>query len=150
MIPTTPKSTTAQRVRSAKSPDSKWFLGVAGGRGKALVGGSCQLDFGRVESQWYLHDHFGPGIPGIRICRTGFRWGWFLPAGIVGPGGSRQSGFPRSPTEWFNTSIFSTAPQGVYGTERKGRLRGPLLRGSRYEFGRVILDYGKATSGVPI
>jgi hypothetical protein len=42
--------------------------------------------------------------------------------------GSPQSGFPRSPTEWFNTSIFSTALQGVYGTdgtEGKGRLRGP-------------------------
>ena len=39
--------------------------------------------------------------------------------------GSPQSGFARSPTEWFNTSIFSTAPQGVYGTEGKGRLRGP-------------------------
>jgi hypothetical protein len=29
------------------------------------------------------------------------------------------------PHNIFNTSIFSTAPQRVYGTERKGRLRGP-------------------------
>jgi hypothetical protein len=39
--------------------------------------------------------------------------------------GSPQSGFTRSPTEWFNTSVFSLAPQGVYGDERKGILRGP-------------------------
>jgi Carboxypeptidase regulatory-like domain len=39
--------------------------------------------------------------------------------------GSSNGGFSRTPAEWFNTSVFSTAPQGVYGNERKGMLRGP-------------------------
>jgi hypothetical protein len=41
--------------------------------------------------------------------------------------GSANSGFTRSYTEWFNTSVFSTAPQGEYGNERKGILRGPYF-----------------------
>ncbi len=39
--------------------------------------------------------------------------------------GGANSGFTRSPAEWFNTSVFSTAPQGTYGNEEKGVLRGP-------------------------
>jgi hypothetical protein len=39
--------------------------------------------------------------------------------------GNPNTGFPRSYTEWFNTSVFSLAPQGTYGNEGKGELRGP-------------------------
>jgi len=39
--------------------------------------------------------------------------------------GNPNSGFTRSDTEWFNTSVFSLAPQGTYGNEGKGELRGP-------------------------
>lgn len=39
--------------------------------------------------------------------------------------GDAQSGFSRGYTEWFNTSVFSIAPQGLYGNERNGALRGP-------------------------
>ncbi|HME33341.1 MAG TPA: carboxypeptidase regulatory-like domain-containing protein [Terriglobales bacterium] len=38
-----------------------------------------------------------------------------------------NSGFTRSFTQWFNTSVFSLAPQGTYGNEGKGELRGPYF-----------------------
>jgi len=34
-------------------------------------------------------------------------------------------GFTRGFTQWFNTKVFSLAPQGMYGDEGKGELRGP-------------------------
>jgi len=40
---------------------------------------------------------------------------------------SPTSGFTQSDTQWFNTSVFSLAPQGTYGNERKGELRGPYF-----------------------
>lgn len=52
--------------------------------------------------------------------------------------GSPYSGFTRSATEWFNTSVFSTAPQGTYGNEVKGLLRGPYYEKLDLSFGKVF------------
>jgi hypothetical protein len=41
--------------------------------------------------------------------------------------GNPKSGFTQSPKEWFNTSVFSDSVPGVYGTSRKGSLRGPYF-----------------------
>jgi hypothetical protein len=41
--------------------------------------------------------------------------------------GNPNSGFTRSYTQWFNTGVFSLAPQGTYGDEGKGELRGPYF-----------------------
>ena len=52
--------------------------------------------------------------------------------------GSPYSGFTRSDTEWFNTSIFSVAAPGTYGDERKGILRGPYYEDLDLSFGKVL------------
>jgi hypothetical protein len=39
--------------------------------------------------------------------------------------GDPMGGFSQSPSEWFNTSAFSIAPQGTFGDSEKGLLRGP-------------------------
>src|ERR1700733_9732027 len=52
--------------------------------------------------------------------------------------GSANSGFTRSYTEWFNTSVFSTASQGEYGNERKGILRGPYYADLDLSFAKVF------------
>lgn len=41
--------------------------------------------------------------------------------------GDPNSGFARSPAEWFNTAVFSTPVPGTYGDSRKGSLRGPYF-----------------------
>lgn len=41
--------------------------------------------------------------------------------------GSPTSGFTQSPSEWFNTGVFSAPPPGTYGTSQKGLLRGPYF-----------------------
>jgi Carboxypeptidase regulatory-like domain len=52
--------------------------------------------------------------------------------------GSANSGFTRSPTEWVNTSVFSTAPQGTYGNEEKGALRGPYYEDLDLSFAKTF------------
>jgi hypothetical protein len=41
--------------------------------------------------------------------------------------GSPTSGFTRSPSSWFNTSVFSAPEAGTYGDSSKGMLRGPYF-----------------------
>jgi hypothetical protein len=41
--------------------------------------------------------------------------------------GSATAGFTRSPSEWFNTGVFSPPAQGEYGNEVKGSLRCPYF-----------------------
>jgi len=41
--------------------------------------------------------------------------------------GSATSGFAQSPSEWFNTSVFSAPQVGTYGNSGKGMLRGPYF-----------------------
>jgi hypothetical protein len=52
--------------------------------------------------------------------------------------GSANSGFTRTYTEWFNTSVFSTASQGEYGNELKGILRGPYYADLDLSFAKVF------------
>jgi hypothetical protein len=52
--------------------------------------------------------------------------------------GSAQTGFTRSPTEWFNTSVFSLAAPGTYGTAGKGDLRGPFFEDMDLSFAKAF------------
>lgn len=52
--------------------------------------------------------------------------------------GDANSGFTRSDTQWFNTSVFSLAPQGTYGNESKGELRGPFYEDLDLSFAKVF------------
>jgi hypothetical protein len=52
--------------------------------------------------------------------------------------GNANSGFQRSDTEWFNTSVFSVAPPGIYGNAGKGELRGPYYEDLDLSFAKVF------------
>ncbi len=52
--------------------------------------------------------------------------------------GDANSGFTRSDTEWFNPNVFSLAPQGTYGNEGKGELRGPFYEDLDLSFAKVF------------
>jgi hypothetical protein len=52
--------------------------------------------------------------------------------------GSPTSGFTRSYTQWFNTSVFTLAPQGTYGDEGKGELRGPYYEDLDLSFAKTF------------
>jgi hypothetical protein len=49
-----------------------------------------------------------------------------------------NSGFTQTDTEWFNPSVFSLAPQGTYGNEGKGELRGPFYEDLDLSFAKVF------------
>ena len=52
--------------------------------------------------------------------------------------GNPNSGFTQSFTQWFNTSVFSLAPQGTYGDEGKGELRGPYYEDLDLSFAKTF------------
>lgn len=52
--------------------------------------------------------------------------------------GNAESGFTRSYTQWFNTSVFSLAPQGTYGDAGKGELRGPYYEDLDLSFAKFF------------
>ncbi|HYA25415.1 MAG TPA: hypothetical protein VEF05_14720, partial [Terriglobales bacterium] len=52
--------------------------------------------------------------------------------------GNPNSGFARSFTEWFNPSVFSLAPPGIYGNAEKGGLRGPYYEDLDLSFAKVF------------
>jgi hypothetical protein len=52
--------------------------------------------------------------------------------------GSPETGFTRKYTKWFNTSVFSLAPQGTYGNEPKGELRGPYFEDLDLSFAKAF------------
>jgi hypothetical protein len=52
--------------------------------------------------------------------------------------GSAGTGFTRSYTEWFNTSVFSLAPDGTYGDAGKGELRGPYYEDLDLSFAKAF------------
>ena len=52
--------------------------------------------------------------------------------------GSAETGFTRSKTEWFNTSVFSMAAPGTYGNAGKGDLRGPFFEDLDMSFAKAF------------
>ncbi|HEY6337237.1 MAG TPA: TonB-dependent receptor [Candidatus Sulfotelmatobacter sp.] len=87
-------------------------------------------------ANWVLGGWKASGIYSITSGRVftgyGYSGSFFDEMGVVftsryrlDQAGSPNNGFSRSPADWFNTSVFSTAPQGTYGNEMKGLLRGP-------------------------
>ncbi len=109
---------------------------------RLTANGSWELPVGRGKrwslgpANWVLGGWKASGIYTITSGRVftayGYGGGFFDEMGVVftsryrlNQSGSANSGFTRTPSEWFNTSVFSTAPQGTYGNEIKGSLRGP-------------------------
>jgi hypothetical protein len=106
--------------------------------------GSYELPVGKNKhwslgpANWILGNWKISGITTLTSGRT------FTVYGYSGPGydemgspftsryranesGSPTSDFSRSPSEWFNTSVFSAPPPGTYGDFVKGSLRGPFF-----------------------
>jgi len=52
--------------------------------------------------------------------------------------GSPTSGFVKSPSEWFNTSVFSAPEAGTYGDSSKGMLRGPYFEDLDLGFSKLF------------
>jgi hypothetical protein len=120
---------------------------------RLTANGSWELPVGKGKrwslgpANWVLGGWKASGIYTITSGRVftayGYGGGFFDEMGVVftsryrlNQSGSANSGFTRTPAEWFNTSVFSTAPQGTYGDEVKGSLRGPY-----YE--RLDLSFAK-------
>jgi hypothetical protein len=51
---------------------------------------------------------------------------------------SPKSGFTQGDYEWFNPHVFSDAPQGTYGNEPKGELRGPFYEDLDLSFAKLF------------
>jgi len=49
-----------------------------------------------------------------------------------------NTGFSQSYTEWFNPNVFTNAPQGTYGDESKGEIRGPYYADLDLSFAKVF------------
>lgn len=120
---------------------------------RLTANGSWELPVGKGKrwslgpANWVLGGWKASGIYTITSGRVftgyGYAGPFFDEMGVVftsryrlNQAGSPNSGFTRTPAEWFNTSVFSTAPQGTYGNEEKGALRGPY-----YE--RLDLSFAK-------
>ena len=95
----------------------RWSLGP----GNWVLGGWKASGIYTVTSGRSLtpYGYGGPGFDEMGMSGT------FTSAYRPNQSGSAESGFTRSPTEWFNTSVFSLAPLGTYGDAGKGELRGP-------------------------
>lgn len=94
----------------------RWSLGPANWiLGGWKASGIYTLTSGRVFT---AYGYGGPGFDemGIEFWNSRYR---------PNQSGSPNTGFTRSFTQWFNTSVFSLAPLGTYGNEEKGELRGP-------------------------
>lgn len=109
---------------------------------RLTVNGSWDLPVGKGKrwslgpANWILGGWKASGIYTITSGRSLTAYGCsvcgFDELGLAFPSrykpnqsGNPNTGFKRSYTEWFNTSVFSLAPQGTYGNEPKGELRGP-------------------------
>ena len=51
---------------------------------------------------------------------------------------SPTAGFAQSPSEWFNTTVFSAPPPGTYGDSGKGSLRGPYFEDLDLAFSKSV------------
>ncbi len=107
-----------------------WSLGWANwALGGWQVSGIYTLTSGRTFS---VYGYTGPGydeMGGPWTCCGLLRYR----ANVTG---NPRSGFSQSPTEWFNTSDFSLAPQGTYGDSQKGLLRGPYFEDLNMSFSK--------------
>jgi hypothetical protein len=111
---------------------------------RLTASGSWELPIGKGKhwslgpGNWVLGDWMISGIYTLTSGRT------FSVYGYSGPGydqmgspfngryranesGSPISGFSSSPSDWFNTTVFSAPEPGTYGDSGKGTLRGPYF-----------------------
>ncbi|MGA2813951.1 MAG: TonB-dependent receptor [Candidatus Acidiferrum sp.] len=122
---------------------------------RLTASGSWDLPVGKGKrwspglANWILGDWKISGIYTLTSGRT------FSVYGYDGPGydemgspfngryradqsGGATSGFGQSASEWFNTSVFSIAPQGTYGDSAKGSLRGPYFENLDMSFAKMF------------
>ncbi|MGP0021320.1 MAG: TonB-dependent receptor domain-containing protein [Candidatus Sulfotelmatobacter sp.] len=118
--------------------------------------GSWELPVGKGKrwslgpANWALGGWKASGIYTITSGRTFTAYGCtvcgFDEMGVAFPSRYRpnqsanpNSGFTRSYIEWFNPNVFSLAPQGTYGDEGKGELRGPYYEDLDLSFAKEFL-----------
>jgi Carboxypeptidase regulatory-like domain/TonB dependent receptor len=122
---------------------------------RLTVDGSWELPVGKNKrwslgpANWILGGWKASGIYIITSGRTFTAYGCtvcgFDEMGVAFPSryrpnqtGNPHSGFTQSDTEWFNPNVFSLAPQGTYGSEGKGELRGPFYEDLDLSFAKVF------------
>jgi hypothetical protein len=123
---------------------------------RLTANGSWELPVGKGKrwslgpGNWVLGGWKASGIYTINSGRTaspyGYGGGGFDEMGIEywnsryrpNQSGSAETGFTRSYTEWFNTSVFSLAPNGTYGNAGKGELRGPYFEDLDLSFAKAF------------
>jgi len=123
---------------------------------RLTANGSYELPVGKGKrwslgpANWVLGGWKASGIYTITSGRSatpyGYGGGGFDEMGIEywngryrpNQSGSAETGFTRSKTEWFNTSVFSLAPLGTYGDAGKGELRGPYFEDLDLSFAKAF------------
>ncbi len=96
----------------------RWSFGRAGNvlLGNWKVSGIYTLTSGRTFT---VYGYSGPGYDQMGSPFNGrYR---------ANESGSPTADFVRSPSNWFNTTVFSAPEPGTYGDESKGSLRGPYF-----------------------
>jgi hypothetical protein len=109
--------------------DKRWSLGAANwvwGGWKAS--GIYTLTSGRTFTVY--------GYSGPCYDQVGDPCGWTRYRANVS--GSPTNGFAQSPSEWFNTSVFSAPEAGTYGNSSKGMLRGPYFSDLDLAFNKLF------------
>jgi len=122
---------------------------------RLTANGSWELPVGKGKkwslgpANWVLGGWKASGIFTITSGRSltpyGYAGPYYDETGVTFNGryrpnqsGSPDSGFVRSDTQWFNSSVFSLAPQGTYGDAGKGELRGPYYQDLDLSFAKVF------------
>ena len=91
------------------------------------ISGIYTLTSGRAFS---VYGYSGPGFDQMGVPFTGrYR---------ADVSSNPRSGFAQSPSEWFNTGVFSDSAPGVYGNSSKGLLRGPYFEDLDLGFTKVF------------
>jgi hypothetical protein len=104
---------------------ANWLLG--GWKASGIYTVTSGRSFTAYGCQSCAPDEMGLGVYGTFASR-------YRPNQSANP----NSGFTRSFTQWFNTSVFSLAPQGTYGDEGKGELRGPYYEDLDLSFAKTF------------
>jgi hypothetical protein len=113
------------------------------------VGKGKPLSLGRAD--WLFGGWKTSGIYTLTSGRTftvyGYTGPWYdqmgsqpyaWPSYRANVSSSPTSGFTQSPSEWFNTSVFSTSEPGTYGDSSKGMLRGPFFEDLDLSFAKLF------------
>jgi hypothetical protein len=142
-------------VQDPYHPDADYGPSSFNQPNRLTANGSWELPVGKGKrwslgpGNWVLGGWKASGIYTVNSGRTFTAYGCsvcgFDEMGLVF--GSRyrpnqsanpNTGFQQSFTQWFNTGVFSLAPQGTYGDEPKGEMRGPYYEDIDLSFAKVF------------